>query len=336
MPCVSVIIPTYNRKGLLQEALESVFAQTFRDYELIVIDDGSTDGTKEAVLSRWGDRVRYFTQPNAGISAARNAGIREAQGTYVAFLDSDDTWRPDKLALQVDFMNQNPRTGLLATRLARYELGSQHSQRLCPPTFPSGFLELLNGENNVPTSTVMVRRNCFEETGCFDSSLPIAEDWDLWLRIASRYEIACLDQVLAEHRDHLHKTTRDLEKTYEGYWRFYEKIFRAYQVDLTEPRLVFKKSQAFCYLYGVTMLRRRADIRGLILLIRALYLSPDLGTYFLGDSSGRWSRCRSLFKPYAVIVWGVLKVILKFVTEPVRIILKSLPARRQLKGPVKP
>ena len=108
MPTVSVIIPTYNRRTYVQEAIDSVLAQTYPDYEIIVIDDGSTDGTDQVLHARYGDRIRYVWQENQGESAARNRGIALARGEYIALLDSDDLWLPDKLAKQIPFLDSHP------------------------------------------------------------------------------------------------------------------------------------------------------------------------------------------------------------------------------------
>ncbi len=119
MPTVSVIIPTYNRRAYVQEAIDSVLAQTYTDYEIIVIDDGSTDGTGEALRERYGDKIIYEWQENQGLSAARNRGIESSRGQYIALLDSDDLWMPEKLERQVACLSQHPEVAMVARAYAR-------------------------------------------------------------------------------------------------------------------------------------------------------------------------------------------------------------------------
>jgi glycosyltransferase involved in cell wall biosynthesis len=210
-PAVSVVIPAHNSAAFVAEAVESVLAQTFRDYEIIVVDDGSTDHTDE-VLRRFGGAIRSHCQPNQGPAAARNAGIGLARGALVCFLDADDVWTSDKLARQVDFMTQHPEIGLLFTDatewsgdviqkpsiLATMAFGADARSQV---PLQGAFRKLLI-ENFIPTSSVMIRKDCFPRAGLFDVALPNAEDRDMWLRLAAHFPIACLPQVLARKRSH--------------------------------------------------------------------------------------------------------------------------------------
>ena len=298
-PLVSVVIPTYNRRHLIEEALDSVFTQTFTDYEVILVDDGSTDGTEAFVRKKYGDCLRYVRQENQGISGARNTGIANASGKYVAFLDSDDKWLPEKLARQTAFMEAHPEVGLLSTKLARYELGgSREHVEICPVDFPKNFQDLLTGKNNVPTTTTMVRRACFEKSGVFDRELPVAEDWDLWLRIAEHYGLACLDEILAEHRDHSQKTTQNLAKTYEGYWRFYAKTADHYADKLPDPPEMRRRAQSFRYLLAIHLMRSGEYSMTLSHLTGVLAADPAVGLYFARETKDPFKKMISLIKPY--------------------------------------
>lgn len=183
MPHVSVIIPTYNRRDLVREAIASVLAQTYRDFELVVVDDGSNDGTAEAVREIAG--VRYFYQPNRGVSAARNRGVALSNGELLAFLDSDDIWQSRKLESQVAFFGAHPQAQICQTE----EIWLRHGVRVNPHNKHRKFggdifarsLELCL----VSPSAVMLRRELFERVGGFDEGLPACEDYDLWLRIAA-------------------------------------------------------------------------------------------------------------------------------------------------------
>jgi glycosyltransferase involved in cell wall biosynthesis len=199
MPAVSVIIPTFNRRGLVQQAIDSVLAQDFDDCELIVVDDGSTDDTAEA-LAVYGPRIRVLRQPNRGVSAARNAGIRAAAAPLIALLDSDDLWLPAKLARQTAFFQAHP--GILICQTE--EIWVRNGVRVNPRKKhrkPSGMifersLELCL----VSPSAVMMHQSLLEAVGLFDEALPACEDYDLWLRVACRYPVYLIDDPLIVKR----------------------------------------------------------------------------------------------------------------------------------------
>jgi len=215
MPKVSVVIPAYNAERHIRETLDSVLAQTYRDFEVVVVDDGSTDRTREIVGS-YGGPVRCIAQANAGPSAARNRGVREARGEFVAFVDSDDLWLREKLAEQVPLFDADGRVGLVYCHVQRI---TADGQPLPTPQMPKPtgqvFVDFLF-RNHCPTSAAVVRRECFERCGYFPEDMVWAEDWHLWLRIARRYEFAAARRVLARHRVHSSALTRQYEKAYLG------------------------------------------------------------------------------------------------------------------------
>ncbi|MEJ5358231.1 MAG: glycosyltransferase [Desulfobacterales bacterium] len=193
IPRVAVILPTFNRAWCLAEAVESVLSQTYRDFELIVVDDGSSDGTAE-LLARYEGRLRAIRRENRGVSAARNAGVAASRSPLLAFLDSDDLWLPGKLARQVAFFEAHPEAAICQTG----EIWVRNGRRVNPGLRhrkPSGWifepsLELCL----VSPSAVMVRRSLFEEVGPFDESLPACEDYDLWLRVSLRHPVFLLPE----------------------------------------------------------------------------------------------------------------------------------------------
>lgn len=199
---LSVIIPTYNRVDYLREAIESVLAQTFTDFELIVVDDGSTDGTRELAASYKG-RVRYISQQNCGPSAARNNGIKNAVGRYIAFLDSDDIWLPEMLAKQVAMLSKDPAAGLTATGYGLINTGHQLTGTIIMKE--DELADARNGDlykNFFATSSVMVKKLCFQTVGLFNENLHFAEDWDMWIRILQRYSFVYLPEALMHYRVH--------------------------------------------------------------------------------------------------------------------------------------
>jgi glycosyltransferase involved in cell wall biosynthesis len=192
---VSIIIPTYNRGWIIKEAIDSVMVQDYRDFELIIVDDGSTDNTPDILNSYRGD-IKIFRQENQGVSAARNRGLAEASGRFIAFLDSDDLWLPRKLKRQVDFFSSNPDACICQTE----EIWIRNNMRVNPKKRhkkPRGMIfEPSLALCLVSPSAVMIRRFLFEEVGGFDETLPACEDYDLWLRISCRYPVYLIDTPL--------------------------------------------------------------------------------------------------------------------------------------------
>ena len=198
-PDVSVVIPAYNAAWCVGKAIDSVLAQTFREFELLVVDDGSTDGTFD-ILSTYGRAVRIIRQPNGGLPSARNAGIRESRGEFVAFLDADDWWMPGKLARQVDLLRAEPAVGFVSAASRVEDPDGQLLNVWTCTTCLSPFLPRLFGANGDVAgsgSAVVVRRRLFDEIGGFDESLRSLEDVDMWMRLAAIAGYACIDEPLA-------------------------------------------------------------------------------------------------------------------------------------------
>jgi glycosyltransferase involved in cell wall biosynthesis len=211
-PRVSVIVPAFNAARTIRDAVASVFAQTYRDFEVIVVDDGSTDGTC-AALEAWRDRVSYVAQPNGGPGRARNTGIGRARGEFVAFLDADDLWLPHKLERQIEYFDAFPDAGLVHTAVC---LGMADAGALARATAAVAhtpprriYCELFETRTEIHTLSVMVRRAVLDEVGGFDERREIhVEDWDLWLRIAECYrDVIGLAPLSKEHLEHAGRRT---------------------------------------------------------------------------------------------------------------------------------
>jgi glycosyltransferase involved in cell wall biosynthesis len=198
MPQVSVVIPVFNSARLIGGALRSVFAQTFTDFEVIVVDDGSDDYRElNTALAEFTGRIHHVRQPNGGPAKARNTGIARATGELVAFLDADDEWLPEKLHRQVQYFHQHPETGLLHTAVVGGARGG--TARDGPPTH--AFCDLFHTRFFIKTLTVMMPRRLLNESGGFDERREIhVEDWDLWLRVAASHPIGFISTPLAYHR----------------------------------------------------------------------------------------------------------------------------------------
>ena len=199
MPTVSVIIPTYNRSWILAEAVESVLAQDHPDFEVIVVDDGSTDHT-DRVLEKYAAAIRVIKQSNQGVSAARNRGIEVSGGDLIAFLDSDDLWLPEKLTAQVTFFRHHPDAMICQTE----EIWIRNGQRVNPKhrhRKPSGMIfEPSLALCLVSPSAVMIKRELFAKVGLFDESMPACEDYDMWLRISCDTPVFLIDSALTIKR----------------------------------------------------------------------------------------------------------------------------------------
>jgi glycosyltransferase involved in cell wall biosynthesis len=224
-PLISVIIPTYNSASFVAQSVESVLQQTYENIEIIVVDDGSTDGT-EAVLAPYKDRVRYIKKANGGPSGARNLGITEAKGEFIAFQDADDIWLPEKAALQVEHFRQNPHFGVVFTGSVRFnENGLLDSNIRKGYTVPTGMVfDRLLTEHFVAMPSVMVRRSCLDEVGLFEETLIGNEDFNLYLRLARKYAFGFVNQVLVRIRIHKNNLSDNLEQMCEDEIKNLEQI----------------------------------------------------------------------------------------------------------------
>jgi glycosyltransferase involved in cell wall biosynthesis len=215
---VNVIIPCYNSARFLGDALDSVLRQTHADTTALVIDDGSTDATVE-IARTFGSRVTVLQQPNSGPSVARNLGIDAAHGEYIAFLDADDRWHPEKLSRQLAVFAAHPECGLVHTAIRHIDDAGVFTGR--PVNAPlrrethGDCLALLLSRNTITTSSVVVRRQVLGHRR-FLAGLHVAEDWDLWLRLALRTKVGYVDDELTEYRFHDNNTVRFYERMLFG------------------------------------------------------------------------------------------------------------------------
>jgi len=230
---VSVVIPTYNRSNLIADAMDSVNVQTYRPIQIIVVDDGSEDDTEQKV-ENWKSAhahdvelsVQYVQQVNQGGNVARNRGIMETSGEFVAFLDSDDLWHPSKLEKQISVLTGDAEIGAVYCGLQQVELESGKVVEVNDRTFPQGNIldQMLIHDVTAPTSTYVVRREVFDKVGCFDIGLQARQDWDMWIRVSATYKIGCVPEALVDFRDHTGpRTFSNPEKEIHAYHRIMEK-----------------------------------------------------------------------------------------------------------------
>ncbi|SNS73202.1 Glycosyltransferase involved in cell wall bisynthesis [Noviherbaspirillum humi] len=230
-PTVSVVIPVYNGAPFIAFAVESVLAQRYQPEEIIVVNDGSVDGTLQ-VLERFGSRIKVISIPNGGVSNARNVGIHASTGELIAFLDADDIWDPDKLRLQVQALQAFPTAGLCCCDFMTYNW-SMHAKtnhfglfsgdpafQLDRPFAADAFGILIRYNFVGTASTVVVRKALLDQVGLFDVSYRQAEDYDLWLRCALHAEVISLSKVLVDKRAHDRNLTNDFAETLQ----FHERV----------------------------------------------------------------------------------------------------------------
>jgi glycosyltransferase involved in cell wall biosynthesis len=255
---VAVIVPCYNAEPCLKRALDSAFAQSYTNFRVYAVDDGSTDGTRE-VLETYGERCSSISQTHAGAAAARNRAIQLSDAPYIAFLDADDEWMPQKLERQVALMEQDPSLGLVCSVCAiRGFENNTHSVLSAPgPRAPGKLFERLVRDGFVITPSVVVRRRCLDEIGLFHESLGVCEDFNLWLRIAARWRIALLPQVLAivhKRAGSLSATISPKERLRNGVVALQDVQSRCPDLSAAENRALRKALAQRMYFYGSFLL----------------------------------------------------------------------------------
>jgi len=267
MAAVSVIIPTFNRAHKIARAVASVVYQTFSDYEILVVDDGSGDATPEA-LKPFLPRIQYVAHSkNLGVSAARNTGIRESRSPLVAFLDSDDYWLPEKLAAQVSFFSKHPQAVACQTE----ELWIRRGVRVNPMKKhlkPSGdILEPSLRLCVVSPSAVLLKRSLLEEVGVFDEGFPACEDYDLWLRISWKYPIWLIPEPLViKEGGAPDQLSRSIEGMDQYRIRAIVKLIDSGCLNENQTEAALKELRFKCRIYGNGCLRRGKREEGLYYL----------------------------------------------------------------------
>lgn len=225
MLTVSVIIPAYNQGHFLAEAVNSVLAQTYPHVEVIVVDDGSTDDTAVVARSFTDPRVRYVYKQNGGLSSARNEGLRHAQGQYISYLDSDDCFLPEKLAMLVGEMDAHSAVGFVAGQAIPVDEHGRHVGKKFDTPLPTDTKQLLLG-NPLHVGSVLVRRDWQEKVGFFDETLRSYEDWDMWLRLAQAgCQMRYVPQPVSLYRFHTAQMTRDGRQMTTATFAVLDKLF---------------------------------------------------------------------------------------------------------------
>jgi GT2 family glycosyltransferase len=265
MPKVSVIIPAYNHVAYIDQCIRSVMAQTYSDYEIIVVDDGSTDGTVD-VVRNYGNQITLIEQKNSGTQAARNTAIRAASGEFLALLDSDDAWLPNKLEREMEALERLPQAGLVYSLAYMVDLSGNilfdGKPMGTPISDPERAFEELVLWDKIPTLTAIMRKECLNQIGGFDETYVGAADWDMWLRIAHKWPVVCVPECLALYRIHQHNTTHWLLKTryaQEEWMRVLNRALAMLPADSLEAEQLKLKAMARAHIYGTLCAATAAD-----------------------------------------------------------------------------
>jgi len=267
---VSVIIPTYNRAEFIVKSIESVLSQTRPVDEIIVVDDGSTDNTKQVINSKFGKHVKYVWQENAGPAAARNTGIRYSTGDWLALIDSDDVWTPHKNERECNFISENSGTEFLFSHMGVFFNDNIDSakkeiknERVCKyfetnnKDAKESFSYLIE-ENIVPTSSTFFKKECLNRTGTFNENLKSGEDLDLWLRLSLYCKVGFLNEVLIFRRRHNDNLVNDFVLRQETLLQVLEGFKNStYKLDPVQNKKIRKKIGPVCYELGSYLFLKR-------------------------------------------------------------------------------
>lgn len=240
-PKVSVILPTYNRASYLYSAIKSVLNQTFKDFEIIIVDDASTDNTKQ-IIDKFDDRRIYYIRhkENKGGSAARNTGIKRSKGEFIAFLDDDDLWMPNKLEKQLNFINNNHEISVVYTGAWVINKHGKITDIITPSLRGNIFPKLLKKNYIGSCSTVLIKKECINRVGLFDENLSASQDFDLWIRLAKHYYFDYINEPLFFYRVHEKRITTNPQKRLRAkkllYTKHSEELDRL--VDNTQARKI--------------------------------------------------------------------------------------------------
>jgi len=246
MPKVSIVIPAYNAMNYLPDTVDNLLKQTYDYFEVIIVNDGSSDNIEKWFSQIQDERIKLISQQNQGAGIARNTGIVNAKGEYIAFLDTDDIWEPTKLEKQVNVLEENPQVGLVYTWVEYVNETGQSTGRILKHQTEGNVWEKLIECNLIECGSVaMIRRSCFDDVGIFDKSLSsFVEDWDMWLRIASRFSFKVVKEVLVYYRQHSNSGSKNWQAMEENYKIVIDKAFND-----APDRLKYLRNKSYAYAY---------------------------------------------------------------------------------------
>lgn len=278
LPKVSIIIPAYNALPYLPQTVESALEQTFEDFELLIVNDGSTDGFRDWATCLNDKRIRIIHQDNQGLGAARNTGIKQAKGQYLAFLDADDLWLPTKLNEQIAELDTYPEIGLTHTSVSYIDAQGNKLRNDIRANGRGNVWRHVVAYNSyylvLCGSTPLIRRECFDKVGMFSTELSFSQDWEMWIRIAHHYNFSTIQKPLVLYRQH----GKNMSKSYTSALQSFHKIIED-TFSTVEPTLAYLKREAYGRVYMMMAWRayRAGDHRAARnFQLRSLKLFPKL------------------------------------------------------------
>lgn len=226
MPTISVIIPVYNGEKTIKQTIESVLNQTFKDFELLIINDGSQDATLEIIQAINDERIQVFSYQNSGVSASRNRALTKAKGEFISFIDADDLWTPNKLELQLKALQDNPQAAVAYSWSDWIDESGQFLRSGGHITVNGKAYEKLLLRDFIESgSNPLIRKQALDEVGCFEQSVTPAEDWDMWLRLAARYEFVTVEVPQILYRISPNSASFNIVKMEAGSLKVIERVF---------------------------------------------------------------------------------------------------------------
>jgi glycosyltransferase involved in cell wall biosynthesis len=280
-PLVSIVIPNYNHAKYLSEAIQSVLGQTYRNFEIIVIDDGSTDNSREVVI-QFGNQIRYIWQENRGLSAARNTGIHVAKGEFIGVLDADDMYEPDFLNTLVAILQANPDADAVYCGFQFVDMTNNLLPQVGVWEIPSDHFydKLVDGNFLVPPC-MLIRRHCYQDVGSFDESLRACEDWDMWLRIGGRYNVIGTAKILIRYRILPGSMSSDPIRMLNNRLAVIDKHFGTGSSNLTFANTLPQRTRSWAYLTTTLEYLQYHDLdQAYRCLLTAFTINPDMVSEF--------------------------------------------------------
>lgn len=257
---VSIIMPTFNRKALIFNAIDSVVAQTYSNWELIIVDDGSVDGTAGAIAERYGNesRIKYLYQENQGQASARNNGIAASSGSYIAFLDSDNLWLPERLSEGVAILDESPDVGLCYANVIFIDAEGQELHRNNMQRYSGHVFDKLLVDNFVSMNTVLVRKKILPSNRPFNELNRLDEDYELWLDMSVNNKYFYIDKCLAEYRVEGDRVSDSFLTRLKANEKTLKKVIEKYNIDKEIPSV--KKGLSLHYLRQASILARQGNV----------------------------------------------------------------------------
>jgi glycosyltransferase involved in cell wall biosynthesis len=285
---VTAVIPSYNYGRFISDAIVSALSQSYPVSEIIVVDDGSNDNT-ESIVRSFGNNVELISQPNLGVSAARNRGVACAKGELIAFLDADDIWLPEKIRKQVEVFDSNDQVGLVHCGYSQFDDLTGEVIRI-QLSGKAGWVakEHVLFEQpiiNVSGSLLMVRRTAFDAVGGFDTRLTNGEDWEFCFRVARKYMIGFVPEPLVRYRDHGRNAYRNISEMERSTLLAWSKVFAT-----DDPEIARVKRRSYGNLYKVlagSYLKQRLFLGFLRTVLKSIWFRPDLISYYASLMTGR-------------------------------------------------